>query len=194
MPVALMIAPAVEPVDIDALKEHSVVDFADDDAYLTALSGVAREMVERESGLLFIEQEWKETLDCFHSAEIELSKAPVRSVESISYVDTDGNEQTLSQADYQVDLVSKPGLILPAYGKCWPSVRQQYGAVKINYTCGFSAEDEEGLVSVPKVAKQAIMMLATHLYENRDVVSPVALHEFPCGVAHLIGLIRVVGL
>lgn len=194
MTVIRVSAPEKDPVTVEDLKKHSIIEFSDDDDYLGVLIGVATEIVERESGLLFVEQRWVESCDGFPVAEIELSKAPVRSITSIKYIDSDGSETTMSNDLYQNNLDAKPALLLPAYGEGWPSTRSQYGAVKIEYSCGFSALDEAEFSSVPKIAKQAIRMMAYHLYDNREVVSPVALKEIPCGVAHLIRLIAVVGL
>ncbi len=124
-------APSEEPVTLQELKSHCVIDFDDDDDYLKALLKVAREVIEREAGLLFVEQTWQEEFTCFSSAEVELSKAPVRSIESIKYVDSSGVDQELSAEGFQACLTAFPAVLAPAYSHCWPSVRRGFGAVKV---------------------------------------------------------------
>src|SRR6185295_4859943 len=52
------------------------------------------------------------------SGAIEIPWPPLQSVTSIKYLDANGQEQTLPPADYTVDTISEPGLVIPA--TAWP--------------------------------------------------------------------------
>ncbi len=61
---------------------------------------------------------------------------PLISVDSIEYLDTSGNRQTLPPSSYAVT-PGFPGRIAPAFGKLWPLSLPQIGAVTLKYTCGY---------------------------------------------------------
>ncbi len=190
----LINAPTEEPVALADVKTHSVVDDGEDDLYLESLIVVAREFVERESGLALVEQEWEERLDDFPIFDIELSRAPVRSISSVTYIDTEGVQQTLPLSELQIDVSSRPARLVPRSGGSWPSTSGEFGAVKIHYSAGYSAAGEVGYVSVPSLVKQIMKILVAHFYENRELVSAGSVNEVPMSVMHMIGLVRVVGL
>lgn len=89
--------------------------------------------------------------------------SPLVSVESLKYIDSAGDQQTLSSALYQIDLVSEPGRIMPAYGQIWPTIRPVLNAVELNYTAGYGAGGD-----VPDPFKQAVQLLVGFYYWNRD--------------------------
>jgi hypothetical protein len=82
-------------------------------------------------------------------------------VESITYVDSSGVTQTLASTEYSIDTVSVPGRVHLAYGKSWPTTRQQWDAVRVTYVVGWAAD------SVPASIKQAILLLVSQMYEKR---------------------------
>lgn len=79
---------------------------------------------------------------------IRLSCPPIISVDSITYIDGGGAEQTLDAAAY----VLSGRYLTPAYGLGWPTSRQQPDAVRIRYTAGY----DDGKVPAPIL--QAIVM------------------------------------
>lgn len=89
---------------------------------------------------------------------------PLQSVESITYIDSDGVEQTLDASRYQVDAIgSSIGRILPAYGYDWPSTRDQMNAVKVRFVAGYGAAS-----AVPEPIKDWIKMRAKQKYDQPD--------------------------
>lgn len=94
--------------------------------------------------------------------ELRLPVPPVTSIDSVTYVDNNGNRQTLDPSQYQSDLNGKPARIWPAYGQSWPTTRYQQNSVQITFTAGFS--------TVPPSTRVAILLLAAHWYENREAV------------------------
>jgi uncharacterized phiE125 gp8 family phage protein len=96
--------------------------------------------------------------------EIFLDHAPLASVDSIGYTDTDGVLQTLSPSLYKVDSVSEPCRVVPAYGTTWPGTRNEINSVTVTYTCGYGAT----AASVPEPIKSWIKLRIGAMYENRE--------------------------
>ena len=63
--------------------------------------------------------------------------------------------------DYQVDVYSEPGWIMPG-ANGWPAIMDTINAVRVRFVAGYEA--------VPPAIKQAVMLLAAHYYENRESV------------------------
>lgn len=91
----------------------------------------------------------------------QLPISPLASVDSIQYLDAFGTLQTMPPGDHKVDCDSEPPRVMPAYGKTWPSTRQEINAVKLNFTAGFGNKD-----TVPNGIKAAIIMYCKAHYES----------------------------
>jgi hypothetical protein len=121
---------------------------------------------------------------------IDLKVAPVMGIQSIEYIDGDGNAQTMSPANYVLDNQAWPCLVYPAYGVSWPTTRQQANAVTITFHAGHTlASDSPNDAPLPKRYKSAMLLVLGHLYENREntVLPPrsMGLVEIPLGAAEL---------
>ena len=94
----------------------------------------------------FVTQTITEVFDSWMNAPdaqvINLTINPVQSITSISYIDSDGNTQTLSASDYALNNYAKRAKITPAYGITWPSTRLIANPISVVYTAGYGdAED-----------------------------------------------------
>lgn len=158
-------APAAEPVLLAEAKLHLRVEHVDDDALIDVLIQAAREHVENHIKRPLITQVIDLTLDCFPS-EICINRQPVQTVDAINYVDGDGVSQVVLPADYDVDVSSEPARITPSYGNSWPSIRAQNNAVSIEFTAGYGLTG----AAVPAPIRQAMLLLISHWYENREAV------------------------
>lgn len=158
-------APATEPVTLAEAKSHLRVDVTDDDTLITELIKAARQIVESNTGRSLITQTWRLTLDAFprNNEAIQLEKPPLVSVQSVTYVDTNGTTQTLATSDYIVDTSHIQGEVALAYDKTWPETRPQRNAVLVNYTAGYGAAS-----AVPEVLKAAIKLRLGDLFANRE--------------------------
>lgn len=133
------------------------------DPYLTALIQAARQFAEQELNRKLITQ----TLDAyFDEFPDEFSLFPLQSVTSITYVDLDGVTQTLAATEYSVDKYSVPARITLAYGKSWPSVRDQANAVTVRFVAGYG-----DAADVPAGIRQWMLMRIATLYENRAEIT-----------------------
>jgi uncharacterized phiE125 gp8 family phage protein len=154
----LIIPPAENPVSLDEVKRHCVVDFDDDDAQLEALRDAAVSYLDGFRGILgrgIITQTW----------ELELSGAPrciqlpVPDVSAarIVYAGGDGSETT------SPDLILTPthaGTQVALPDDFQPS---QMASPKLRFTCGFGGPDQ-----VPPARNLAIKALAAHWYEGKS--------------------------
>ncbi len=159
--------PQQEPISPDEAKAHLRVTSADEDAYIASLITVAREWCEGFQQRAYITQTHKLTLDRFPCGRaIYLPRPPLQSVTSIVYTDSEGAQYTVDADRYIVDTVSEPGRIVLSYGASWPLVTLRPAAgVEITYVAGYG-----DAASVPQRAKQAILLLVGHWYEQREAV------------------------
>ena len=189
MRLQLVTPPTIQPVTVDELKTHCVIDHSLDDDYLSDVLDTAREQVEADTGRALVEQTWQ-LLGSAFPAEINVPKPPLVAVSSITYIDTDGEEQTLDAADYQVVTTTVGARIKPAAGACWPAVQPgHYNGVVVEFVAGYVVADGETTVgAIPHRARQALLILAADLAENREMHAPIALHELPAYARLIAGL------
>lgn len=167
MALKLYTPPAAEPVALANVKSHLRVDHGLDDTLIEGLITVARQEAEKITRRALITQTWELVLDRFPCHEITAPLPPLQSVTSIKYYDTDGAEQTLDAAAYQVDTDSAPARIIPAYGLIWPTTRDQLNTVRIQFIAGYGDAD----TNIPQAIKQWIMIRVATLYENREAIA-----------------------
>lgn len=167
MATKLITAASVEPLTLTQTKDHLRVTHTTDDALISALIPGARRYAEHYTRRALITQVWELLIDEFPYAtreSLEIPFAPLQSIDSITYYDTDGAEQTLPVADYQVDSDSEPGRVAPVVGVTWPGTEDRLNAVTIRFTAGYG--DSPG--DVPEGIGQAMLMMIGHLYERRE--------------------------
>jgi uncharacterized phiE125 gp8 family phage protein len=138
-----------------------------EDPYLNTLIGVVRHTAENVTKRRLITQTVKIYLDCFpRSAWFELILPPVQSVTSLQYVDTNGVTQTLSTDAYQVSLNREIAVIRLNEGYTWPDTDDVLEGVIVTAVVGYG----DARADVPAPIKQAMLLLAGHLYNQRETV------------------------
>ena len=150
-----------EPISLEQAKEHLRVVYDDEDTYISGLIVAAREMAEGKLNRT-IKQRVRESAFCDWS-NIVLRKPPFVSVESLSYIDTSGQEQYLD--DYAVRSRSEPARIALPYGFSAPSLQPNDEAIVVRYVAGYS----EG--EVPQPIIQWMLLVIGTMYENRETMS-----------------------
>lgn len=169
-----IVEPATEPFTLEQMKNYLRVDDDDDDEFISALISASRERVEDLTGRCLMPQQWQFALDRFppHRTEILLPRAPLISVESISYLDLDGQRVTLDPSGYVVDELSEPTRIRPARNTTWPAHVEDTNSVIITFTVGYSI--------VPQSLLQAMRLIAASYYDNRaEVVQGASFASLP---------------
>lgn len=167
------------PVTLAEIKKQVRAEFhEDDDNLLIGLGAAATEWVERHTGRSLAAHTWTLTLDGFADA-IRLPMPPVIGINSVTYIDADGAPQTLADTAYR--LFGAGGFdpfLRPAWSTCWPATADgEPDAVTIEYEAG---------AACPAPVKHAILLLVSHLYENREASTELALRDIPFGVDALL--------
>jgi len=216
MGLVLLEGPAAPVATLEEAQAQTRSDNAQEAALLAALVAAATAQAESFCRRRFVTQRWRLTLDQFPAGgapflsapwcalpvpplvprprqspaarrAIVVPHPPLVSVETLTYVDPDGDVLTMDAADYVVRAAESPGEIVPAYAKSWPATRGVPDAVQVEFTCGYGAPD-----AVPAAVKQAVLLIVGTLYANRETVAPVAMSEIPHSAEWLLGPYRVV--
>lgn len=164
--------PAALPLTVEELKAQARVEDipgVDVDAILLGYLRAAMGWIDGAAGWLgraIITQTWELKLDAFPWAHVRVPLPPLQAVNSVEYIDTDGNPQTLPTSDYTVAGIGSdgPGRIVPAFGAQFPRTRAVPEAVTINFTAGYGPDG----AAVPDAIKQALYLLTTYWYDHRD--------------------------
>lgn len=183
---------AVGAVTVNTITYNAVVVtgsyISDDDTELENIITASRQLCEDWQGRAYIERTYEHTLDDWPKDYIELPMPPLISVTSIAYTDTAGTTSTWSATEYQVDTTGFVGRIMPAYGYTWPSTPlRNMAGIKITYKAGYGDEAAD----VPLKIRQAILLLISELYENREDSDTMERFEIPWGVKALLGQDKV---
>ena len=124
------------------------------------------------------------------STRLYLPVVPVQSVDSITYIDQAGDEQTLTDFRF-VD--AEPAWIEIDSP---PAVSDKGRPVTITVTAGYPSETSPPSADgVPASVKHAVKLTVGHFYENREsVVVANIVHRVPQTVEHLLHPLRVLGV
>jgi uncharacterized phiE125 gp8 family phage protein len=160
-----------------------------DDALIAAYIAAATQAVESYTQRALMPREV--TLKRANlSARLELPVYPVARVESITYVDRDGDNQTLTDFRFIGDTI-------PAYLEidAPPDVLGEGRPVTVTVTAGYLSDDSPALPDVPETFKVAAKLMVGNLYENRESVSmDKAPHAMPHSFEYLLHPLRVIGV
>lgn len=173
----LITPPSSEPLSLIEVKAYLKQDSADDDVTITGMIKRSREWCETFTRRAMLLQTWELVLDGFPTctrlnprAGIQLPLGRTKAIAWLKYTDTDGVEQTLTGPSsspagtgYQEDLLDDyGGLLVPAYGTSWPSVKDVLNPVRVRFQAGYDDAD-----SVPGQLRDAMLYHLASLYENR---------------------------
>ena len=164
-----------EPVSVTDIEAQVLNDLSDQvdkvGMFITAL----REECESRTRRALIVKQLVTTLNVFPAGRtpIEIINPPLRSIDSIVYTDTDGDEITLDSSLYRVvvnaDDPVQPSKIIPVYGEVWPVALVDLAVIAITFTCGYGFNDAVTL-ECPKGIQQWITLNVANLVEHRESV------------------------
>jgi uncharacterized phiE125 gp8 family phage protein len=159
-------------VDIAEAKGHLRITDNQNDGQIASYIAAATEEAEQYMGRGILTQTWKVVFDWFANEMPLPMAAPLQSITSVKYYDTDGTQQTLSTSYYDTNTVRRPGAVVLKAGQSWPSVQSERrnGRVEIIYVCGWTSAD-----AVPERIKQGIRQFVAYLDLDRDGLEPAAL-------------------
>jgi len=166
-------------------KTHARIYHTQDDAYIATLILSATQVIEAETRRALINRSFAYQLEGFPAdGEIILPRSPLSSVTSVTYTDAAGATQTLSASLYHVYSVNGVGRVVLKSTESWPATVGT-GAldVTVNFVAGYGAT----AASVPVALDHAVLLQATHMYENRTSVNiGNIVNEIPMTVQRLI--------
>lgn len=157
MSLRLVTAPSTYPVTLAEVKTLLRVDGNDNDALIMSYIAAATDHIESYTGRAIVAQTWELLLDCFSEA-IMLPKGPVSAVTAVNYYDSAGALQTISAANYAVDLASDPQWIVPVSGIAWPTVASGVNNVIIRFVAGYA--------KVPDAIIAAVLLTVRAWYDD----------------------------
>ena len=159
-----------EPVGVPEFKSASRITTSSEDAYIATLLTAALEEAEPYTWSAFCERTCDAYYDDFAQLQHLLPYPPLSSVTSVSYIDTDGETQTVSTDVWESAKKLGVGLVRLKHDQSWPTdVQSHADVVIVRFVCGYGAAS-----AVPQDIKQAIIVHAQAVYFHRDehVVPP----------------------
>ena len=165
-------------LSLSTAKIHVRVDGSDDDTLIAALVASAEQLAEHLTGRTLITRDRTHRVAEFGD-RIRLPGAPVASITSVKYLDTTGEEVTLSNTLYALESGADWPALVPAVGASWPAVQSdRTDAVRITYSAGYGAADTD----VPKGIQQWLLLCIGTWYNQREsIAAGVSLAELPRG-------------
>lgn len=213
MALEVTLGPALEPVTLNEAKDFLRVNGDDDDALISELIVAARRAGEDFTRRTFIATTYKLSLDRWPSrsdlddglwegvregadksspnASLALPRPPLRSVTSVTTFDDTDAGTVWASSNYFVDTGSIPGRILPRSGRAPPTAARVANGIEIVFKAGHG----DAAQSVPRPLRQGLLMLVSHLHEQREpVIVGERVSSLPLGVGRLWQPFRVMKL
>ena len=127
----------------------------------------AQAWVEMATGRKLVSQTWKWFLDGWPCSDrVALPFGQLTSLTHVKYTDSADAQTTFSSANYSVSTARDPGVLALKYGQSWPSATlRALDPIEIQFVCGWPTGAD-----VPADIRAAILLLAGHLYQNRESV------------------------
>jgi len=172
-PPVVTVAPPAEPLSTpNAIAHCRAPDDGTDDTVIAACVASARAHVESVTGTRMVTQTVSMKTDCWADLA-NLPMAPVQSVSSISYVDTEGNVQTLSTDVYETRLeILEPAVVLK-WNQTWPTIRAG-SQITVTAVVGYGSAGSQ-----PPECLHAIRLIVGDFYAQRESVADDAMISAP---------------
>lgn len=155
---------------VDAFKAHLQLGtgFADDALQVPVLESFLRASlaaIEGRTGKMLLARDFSISVTAWRDTRVQtLPVAPVMQLLSITSIDAAGIETPLSLTDYYLDQDQHAPKVAARVQSLPPPPSN--GQIKLEFTAGFGAT----FLDLPSDLQQAVFMLATHYYENRNAV------------------------
>lgn len=186
--------PQGDVIPIEVLRRQLRVDSDEQDDEIRAFAASVVSSLEGDGtglescwlGRVLLPQSWVLTLDGFPGGTggfgslggrgaIPLPLAPVIEIEGITYLDADGNAQTLDGSKYRLLADRLPAEVIPAYGESWPATLDDQAVVSVRFRAGYAGGEEldspPGSSAVPPAIQQAIKLIVGDFFAMRETVN-----------------------
>ena len=180
--------PAAEPLTTAEVKTQLRLETTADDTYIqNVVIPAVRDFAERHTRVCIAQRTFTATCDILKRQQqddmgwwdgirdgsitqvslrraIELPMPPLVSIEEVRSIDRNNASTVYASSNYYADTFSEPGRLILNEGSIWPANLRDHNSIEIDFTAGSLAAD------TPYMVKQALLQLAAHWYENREVV------------------------
>lgn len=183
------VEPEVTPVTLAEARTNSRIDGDCYDTELTLQIEAATRWIQEQTEAALITSTWRWTFDQFprNRRWLDLPMWPVQSIESIEYRDASDAWVEVTAGDIVLRSNNGRARIALAGWDAWPSAKYTPDAVRIDFVAGFGDADTD----VPAVWKQAVLLLSSHWFENRQAAqSGPEAREVPFGLMAIIETLR----
>jgi uncharacterized phiE125 gp8 family phage protein len=229
--IVVVVPPTEEPITLAEARRFLRIDVpgypgdtSQDDlirSYITGARRAIEDVIDRSIGvqtLMVAAESFTHLANCYTGAStygIELPYGPIRSIVSIQYLTSDGQDLTVNPASYRLTEVPPQRIVLrPGYS--WPSASMEPDSVRVTYIAGmgpaargvFDQPDtyadvyadnysDSNLANLPAVVADrytiheslviALRMLVGHYWINRNaIIEGHIVAEVPLGVQSLL--------
>ena len=170
-PVETLIAPSAEPITVAKLKARLRLNDASEDDSLAEFITASRELFELTTGRAILPTTFRQFSTAF---PVKLQRGKVISVSSVTYYDPTDTLQTLTGWSLDnaapVASVYLPNATYPALST------KRTRPILVEFVAGWAT-----VGAVPQTIKEAITLLASHYYANREAFRDGSLEELPIG-------------
>jgi uncharacterized phiE125 gp8 family phage protein len=175
---ATVAAPSPEPITAAQVKAQCRIDGTDEDTLIDTYIKAARAHIEAMCGVRFAARTGV-VFKCDSFCDFEkFPEAPVTSITSISYVDTEGATQTLSTDVYELRADGLTVSIALKYNQTWPAI-QPGSRITVTVAMGYATAPDDIIA--------AMLLTVAHWYANREaVISEPGTMPLPMGVDALV--------
>lgn len=160
-------APAVEPIVAADVVAHSRLPIPTpaETTQINRMIQSSRETVEQRLWISLITQTRLQTLSDWPDTNvIELAFPPLQSVTSITYLDVDGVQQTLSTDVYDVVLDEFKGMVVLKFDQVFPFNRGDVGSIEVTYVAGYG----DAATDVPSTIHLSLAQWVADRWEHRE--------------------------
>lgn len=143
------------PVSLAEVQAYVRAETGEEEALLVGFVRTAAALCEEFVGLKLLDQAFEETLSV-QAGWARLRHLPVRQIQEVMTIESDGSETALSTSDYAVDI--------DADGRGWVRLAGHGGRVRVSGRVGMASEAN----GLPEPLRQGIIRMVSHLFSNRD--------------------------
>lgn len=142
----LVTAPVGEPVSTDQVRRwirqsasDATIEGVDGDLVAHVFIPAARRAVEAYLGQVLLTQTWDAWFRAYGLGDtLELDKAPLQSVTSVTGYDDDGTATVQGSTTYYT-VTGQPAEVALVSGNTWPSALRALNALKVRFVAGYGA-------------------------------------------------------
>ncbi len=157
--------PTVEPLTLVEIRAHLRLDTEEEDALLSALAIVAREHLERETGLVLAERNFRLCLDDWPADGIvTIPRGPVRVVTAVTVYDGEGEPQAVDLDGHLLDGQARPARL---WLRDVPQPGRAMNGIEVEFSAGFG----ESGADLPETLKRAMLLHVAAMFACRGVVA-----------------------